>query len=71
MIFRGFRIVKPSLGKVRVGAGNYVYDYLMVCFWFRVFPFFTRFWLRFQYGYAGKHGSESSSAASPKTISKT
>ena len=29
-----------------------------------------RFWLRFQYGYAGKHGSESSSAASPKTYQK-
>ena len=35
-----------------------------------VYDFASRFWLRFQYGYAGKHGSESSSAASPKTTLK-
>ena len=38
-----------------------------------VFPFavLIRFWLQFQYyGYPGKHGSESSLAASPKIISK-
>ena len=64
-------IVKPSLGKVRVGAGMI----LMVFFWCRVFPVcdfdtvLVR--LRFQFGYAEKHDSESSSAASPKTISKT
>ena len=48
----------------------------MIILWFSyglgVFPFtiLIRFWLRFQYGYAGKHGSESSSAASPKTYQK-
>ena len=32
------RVVKPSIGKVRVGAGNYSYEYLMVFLWFRGFP---------------------------------
>ena len=48
----------------------------MIILWFSYglgfFPFtiLIRFWLRLQYGYAGKHGSESSSAASPKTYQK-
>ena len=37
---------------------------------FSLFTILTRLWLRFQYGHAGKHVSESSSAASPKSISK-
>ena len=48
----------------------------MIIFWFSyglgVFPFtiLIRFLLRLQYSYPGKHGSESSSAASPKTYQK-
>ena len=28
----------PTIGKVRVCAGNQFYDYLMLLLWFRVFP---------------------------------
>ena len=60
------------IGKVRVDAGNLFYDYLMVFLWYRAFPRW-RFCNGSSCGFntaTRESSSESSSAASPKTISK-